>query len=213
MERQLLGLLSRCGEEFKQRARRRRRNRIIRRCLAVALGVGFLFFVRKNAPPESAANEELRAMAESVRAAIRFMGHELATAVGRPQDGEEMADDLELAFLEGRMSVNPDGGLEVLIPDDETPGVYYKLNMSGTPDGSMRVWTEGEGGDQVDVVLGEDDDGVEREPAMGVFGVPVSEMVEGKGSVRFEDDDDDGGGGGGGGAKKGGFFAGRFGGK
>jgi hypothetical protein len=213
LERQLLGLLSRCGEEFKQRARRRRRNRIIRRCLAVALGVGFLFFVRKNAPPESAANEELRAMAESVRAAIRFMGHELATAVGRPQDGEEMADDLELAFLEGRMSVNPDGGLEVLIPDDETPGVYYKLNMSGTPDGSMRVWTEGEGGDQVDVVLGEDDDGVEREPAMGVFGVPVSEMTEGKGSVRFEDDDDDGGGGGGGGAKKGGFFAGRFGGK
>jgi hypothetical protein len=187
LERQLLGLLSRCGEEFKQRARRRRRNRIIRRCLAVALGVGFLFFVRKNAPPESAANEELRAMAESVRAAIRFMGHELATAVGRPQDGEEMADDLELAFLEGR--------------------------MSGTPDGSMRVWTEGEGGDQVDVVLGEDDDGVEREPAMGVFGVPVSEMTEGKGSVRFEDDDDDGGGGGGGGAKKGGFFAGRFGGK
>jgi hypothetical protein len=39
LEKQLIGLLARCGEEFKARARRRRRWRIIRRVLAgVALG-------------------------------------------------------------------------------------------------------------------------------------------------------------------------------
>ena len=96
------------------------------------------------------------------------MGHELATAVGRPQDGEEMADDLELAFLEGRMSVNPDGGLEVLIPDDETPGgVLQAQHEAGRRTGACACGRRARGGDQVDVVLGEDDDGVEREPAMG----------------------------------------------
>jgi hypothetical protein len=39
LEKQLIGLLARCGEEFKARARRRRRWRIIRRVLAgVAVG-------------------------------------------------------------------------------------------------------------------------------------------------------------------------------
>lgn len=55
LEKQLIGLLARCGEEFKARARRRRRWRIIRRVLAgVALGA-FLWFVRKTAPAESSA--------------------------------------------------------------------------------------------------------------------------------------------------------------
>ena len=79
-----------------------------------------------------------------------------------------MADDLEAAFLEGRMSVNEEGGLEVLIPDDEAPGMYYKLNMSSKEDGSMAVWTEGADGERVEVELGELD--LDEEPAPGVFG-------------------------------------------
>ena len=87
--------------------------------------------------------EELREVAEGLRAAIRFMGRELAAAIGRPEDGDEMADDLELAFLEGRMSVNDAGGLEVLVPDDEEPGMYYKLSMSSNEDGAWRCGRRG----------------------------------------------------------------------
>ena len=141
LQKQMASLLARCGDEFEKLARRRRRSRVLRRVLAGALGVAFLWFVRKNAPQDDLedARNELRQIAEGLRAAIRFMGAELASAVGRPQDGDEMADDLEAAFLEGRMSVNEEGGLEVLIPDDEAPGMYYKLNMSSKEDGSMSV--------------------------------------------------------------------------
>jgi hypothetical protein len=57
----------------------------------------------------------MREIAVAVRDAIRLMGRELAAAIGKPEAGEEMADDLEIAFLEGRMSVSEGGGLEVLI--------------------------------------------------------------------------------------------------
>ena len=138
LENQLIKLLAKCGEEFAARARRRRRWKLFKRIAAGCVGVAFLWFVRRNAPADDLddARSELREIAEGLRAAIRFMGAELASAVGRPQDGDEMADDLEAAFLEGRMSVNEEGGLEVLIPDDEAPGMYYKLNMSSKEDGS-----------------------------------------------------------------------------
>ena len=192
LQKQMASLLARCGDEFEKLARRRRRSRVLRRVLAGALGVAFLWFVRKNAPQDDLedARNELRQIAEGLRAAIRFMGAELASAVGRPQDGDEMADDLEAAFLEGRMSVNEEGGLEVLIPDDEAPGMYYKLNMSSKEDGSMSVWTEGVDGERVEVELGELGD-PDEEPAPGVFGLPAERAGEGRGTVRFEADDDD----------------------
>ncbi len=192
LQKQMASLLARCGDEFEKLARRRRRRRVLRRVLAGALGVAFLWFVRKNAPQDDLedARNELRQIAEGLRAAIRFMGAELASAVGRPQDGDEMADDLEAAFLEGRMSVNEEGGLEVLIPDDEAPGMYYKLNMSSKEDGSMSVWTEGVDGERVEVELGELGD-PDEEPAPGVFGLPAERAGEGRGTVRFEADDDD----------------------
>ena len=145
--------------------------------------MAFLWFVRRNAPDDDLddARSELREIAEGLRAAIRFMGAELASAVGRPQDGDEMADDLEAAFLEGRMSVNEEGGLEVLIPDDEAPGMYYKLNMSSKEDGSMAVWTEGADGERVEVELSELD--LDEEPAPGVFGLPAERA--GARTVRF----------------------------
>ena len=186
LQKQMASLLARCGDEFEKLARRRRRRRVLRRVLAGALGVAFLWFVRKNAPQDDLedARNELRQIAEGLRAAIRFMGAELASAVGRPQDGDEMADDLEAAFLEGRMSVNEEGGLEVLIPDDEAPGMYYKLNMSSKEDGSMAVWTEGADGERVEVELGELD--LDEEPAPGVFGLPAERAGGGRGTVRFE---------------------------
>lgn len=55
LEKQLIGLLARCGEEFKAMARRRRRWRVIRRVLAGAALGAFLWFVRKAAPAESSA--------------------------------------------------------------------------------------------------------------------------------------------------------------
>lgn len=193
LQKQMASLLSRCGDEFQKLARRRRRRRALRRALAFGLGVAFLWFVRKNAPQEDDledARNELRQIAEGLRAAIRFMGAELATAVGRPQDADEMADDLEAAFLEGRMSVNEEGGLEVLIPDDEAPGMYYKLNMSSKEDGSMSVWTEGVDGQRVEVELGDADWDAE-EPAPGVFGLPAERAGGGRGTVRFETNEDD----------------------
>jgi curved DNA-binding protein CbpA len=193
LQKQMASLLARCGDEFQKLARRRRRRRALRRALAFGLGVAFLWFVRKNAPQEDDledARNELRQIAEGLRAAIRFMGAELATAVGRPQDADEMADDLEAAFLEGRMSVNEEGGLEVLIPDDEAPGMYYKLNMSSKEDGSMSVWTEGVDGQRVEVELG-DADGWDDEPAPGVFGLPAERAGGGRGTVRFETEADD----------------------
>ena len=36
-----------------------------------------------------------------------------------------MADELEMAFLEGRMSVNDEGGLAVLIQDPDEEDTYY----------------------------------------------------------------------------------------
>ena len=188
LQKQMASLLARCGDEFEKLARRRRRRRVLRRVLAGALGVAFLWFVRKNAPRDDLedARAELREIAEGLRAAIRFMGAELASAVGRPQDGDEMADDLEAAFLEGRMSVNEAGGLEVLIPDDEAPGMYYKLNMSSKADGSMSVWTEGVDGERVEVELGELED---EPPRPGVFGLPAERAGGGRGTVRFETDD------------------------
>ena len=186
LQKQMASLLARCGDAFEKLARRRRRRRALRRALAAALGVAFLWFVRRNAPEDDLddARSELREIAEGLRAAIRFMGAELASAVGRPQDGDEMADDLEAAFLEGRMSVNEEGGLEVLIPDDEAPGMYYKLNMSSKEDGSMAVWTEGADGERVEVELGELD--LDEEPAPGVFGLPAERAGGGRGTVRFE---------------------------
>ena len=188
LQKQMASLLARCGDEFEKLARRRRRRRALRRVLAAALGVAFLWFVRRNAPADDLddARSELREIAEGLRAAIRFMGAELASAVGRPQDGDEMADDLEAAFLEGRMSVNEAGGLEVLIPDDEAPGMYYKLNMSSKADGSMSVWTEGVDGERVEVELGELED---EPPRPGVFGLPAERAGGGRGTVRFETDD------------------------
>lgn len=117
----------------------------------------------------------MREIAQQVRAAIRFMGRELAASMGEPESGEEMANDLEIAFLEGRMSVNDDGRLEVLIPDDEEDGMYYKLNLSSGADGSMRVWTEGANGEQMDMVL---DDWEDDEPTVGLFGL-TNEGTEG----------------------------------
>ena len=192
LQKQMASLLARCGDEFEKLARRRRRRRALRRVLAAALGVAFLWFVRRNAPDDDLddARSELREIAEGLRAAIRFMGAELASAVGRPQDGDEMADDLEAAFLEGRMSVNEEGGLEVLIPDDEAPGMYYKLNMSSKEDGSMAVWTEGADGQRVEVELG-DADGWDDDPAPGVFGLPAERAGGGRGTVRFETETDD----------------------
>ena len=75
-------------------------------------------------------------------------GREVAVAIGNPQDAEELADDLEMAFLEGRMSVNDDGGLAVLIPDPDEEDTYYKLNMTSR-DGTMSVWAEGSDGKKV----------------------------------------------------------------
>ena len=88
------------------------------------------------------------------------------------------------------MSVNEEGGLEVLIPDDEAPGMYYKLNMSSKEDGSMSVWTEGVDGQRVEVELGDADWDAE-EPAPGVFGLPAERAGGGRGTVRFETNEDD----------------------
>ena len=71
-------------------------------------------------------------------------GREVAAVIGgtSPQDVEEMADELEMAFLEGRMSVNDEGGLAVLIQDPDEEDTYYKLNMTTGADGRMSVWAE-----------------------------------------------------------------------
>jgi len=53
-------------------------------------------------------------------------------------------------------------------PDDEEAGMFYKLNMSSGGDGSMRVWTEGADGEQVDMKL---DDVEDHEPTVGLFGL------------------------------------------
>lgn len=118
-----------------------------------------------------------------MRAAIRFVGRELAASMGEPGAGEEMANDLEIAFLEGRMSVNDDGGLEVLIPDDEEDGMFYKLNLSSGADGTMRVWTEGADGEQMDMVLENVEDG---EPTVGLFGL-TNEGTEGSVNILHGD--------------------------
>jgi hypothetical protein len=47
----------------------------------------FLWFVRKTAPAESEFKEEMMLVAGQVREAIRFMGHELAAVLGKPQVG------------------------------------------------------------------------------------------------------------------------------
>lgn len=200
LEAQMVGLLARCGEACRVQARRRRRRRFWRRVAGVALGVLFLWFLRKRSGPATSAKEELRELAEGLRAAIRFMGHELASAIGRPEDGEEMADDLEAAFLEGRMRVTDAGGLEVLVPDDEEPGVYYKLNMSSNPDGSMAVWTEGADGERMDVDLAEM--GADEPPPPGMFGLTADGAA---GTVTIVAEEENGGEGGrGGGAGRGG---------
>ena len=205
LENQLIELLARCGEEFEQRAKRRRRWKLIKRVAAGVAGVAFLWFVRKTSPPERDYGEELREVAEGIRVAIRYMGRELAGAIGRPQDAEEMADDLEMAFLEGRMSVNDDGGLEVLIPDPDEDGTYYKLNMSSREDGTMAVWAEGAEGDVVEYNGDRWDDADDNR--VGYFGIPVEQRARGtKGSVNFTSGDegergDDGGDVGGGAAK------------
>ena len=202
LENQLVELLARCGEEFEARAKRRRRWKLIKRVAAGVAGVAFLWFVRKTSPPERDYGEELREVAEGIRVAIRYMGRELAGAIGRPQDAEEMADDLEMAFLEGRMSVNDDGGLEVLIPDPDEDGTYYKLNMSSREDGTMAVWAEGADGETVEYASADWDDESDR---VGYFGIPVEQRARGtKGSVNFtpadgtEGDGGEGGDGGGG---------------
>ena len=222
LENQLVKLLARCGEEFEARAKRRRRWKLIKRVAAGVAGVAFLWFVRKTSPPERDYGEELREVAEGIRVAIRYMGRELAGAIGRPQDAEEMADDLEMAFLEGRMSVNDDGGLEVLIPDPDEDGTYYKLNMSSREDGTMAVWAEGADGGVVEYAAEDWDDG----DRVGYFGIPVEQRARGtKGSVNFTPADREGdggeggdgggapwsGGGGGGGGGEGGGKGGKFG--
>lgn len=199
LEAQMVGLLARCGEACRVQAKRRRRRRFWRRVAGVALGVLFLWFLRKRSGPATSAKEELRELAEGLRAAIRFMGHELASAIGRPEDGEEMADDLEAAFLEGRMRVTDAGGLEVLVPDDEEPGVYYKLNMSSNPDGSMAVWTEGADGERLDVDLAEM--GAEEPPPPGMFGLTAEGAA---GTVTIVAEEENGGEGRGGAAGRGG---------
>ena len=109
-------------------------------------------------------------------------GREVAVAIGNPQDAEELADDLEMAFLEGRMSVNDDGGLAVLIPDPDEEDTYYKLNMTSR-DGTMSVWAQGSDGEKVEYGVG---DGWEDEDRVGYFGIPVDggEARE-RGSVNF----------------------------
>ena len=109
-------------------------------------------------------------------------GREVAVAIGNPQDAEELADDLEMAFLEGRMRVNDDGGLAVLIPDPDEEDTYYKLNMTSR-DGTMSVWAEGSDGKKVEYGVG---DGWEDEDRVGYFGIPVDggEARE-RGSVNF----------------------------
>ncbi len=197
LENQLVELLARCGEEFGARAKRRRRWKLIKRVAAGVAGIAFLWFVRKTSPPERDYGEELREVAEGIRVAIRYMGRELAGAIGRPHDAEEMADDLEMAFLEGRMSVNDDGGLEVLIPDPDEDGTYYKLNMSSREDGTMAVWAEGADGGVVEYAADDWDDG---DVVVGYFGIPVEQRARGtKGSVNFTPADGKGGDGGEGG--------------
>jgi hypothetical protein len=190
LQKQMCFLLKRCGEEFERRARRRARRRAFRRLVGFGLGVAFLWFVRRNAPPEAGdAEQELRAIARGLRAAIRFMGAELASAVGRPGDGDEMADDLEKAFMEGRMRVNDEGGLEVLIPDDEKPGMFFTLNMSSGEDGRVSVWTEGADGSRVEVDSG-GSELADGDPAPGVFGLPAERRCpsEGRGTVTVVED-------------------------
>ena len=116
LEKQMVGL-SRCGEEFKARARLDADgDSSVTSSPRVSWARFFVVYCERQAT-DARRNSE---MAEGLHAAIRFMGRELAAAIGRPEDGDEMADDLELAFLEGRMSVN-DAGVEVLVPDDEEP--------------------------------------------------------------------------------------------
>ena len=73
-----------------------------------------------------------------------LQGREVAAVIGStsPQDVEEMADELEMAFLEGRMTANDEGGLAVLIADPDEEDTYYKLNMTTGADGRMSVWAE-----------------------------------------------------------------------
>ena len=80
-----------------------------------------------------------------------------------------MADELEMAFLEGRMSANDEGGLAVLIADPDEEDTYYKLNMTSR-DGTMSVWAEGSDGEKVEYGVG---DGWEDEDRVGYFGIPV----------------------------------------
>ena len=112
-------------------------------------------------------------------------GREVAAVIGStsPQDVEEMADELEMAFLEGRMSANDEGGLAVLIQDPDEEDTYYKLNMTTGADGRMSVWAEGENGERVEYGAGL---GWEDGDRVGYFGIPVDggEARE-RGSVNF----------------------------
>ena len=112
-------------------------------------------------------------------------GREVAAVIGStsPQDVEEMADELEMAFLEGRMSANDEGGLAVLIADPDEEDTYYKLNVTTGADGRMSVWAEGADGERVEYGVG---DGWEDGDRVGYFGIPVDggEARE-RGSVNF----------------------------
>ena len=94
-----------------------------------------------------------------------------------------MADELEMAFLEGRMSANDEGGLAVLIADPDEEDTYYKLNVTTGADGRMSVWAEGADGERVEYGVG---DGWEDGDRVGYFGIPVDggEARE-RGSVNF----------------------------
>ena len=98
------------------------------------------------------------------------------------------------------MSVNDDGGLEVLIPDPDEDGTYYKLNMSSREDGTMAVWAVGADGETVEYASADWDDESDR---VGYFGIRWSSARDER-SVNFTPADgtegDGGEGDGGGGA-------------
>ena len=129
-------------------------------------------------------------MVEQVRYTIRQMGRELAAAIGNPAGANEMADELEVAFLEGRMNVNDEGGLEILLPDDEEEGMYYKLNMSSGPDGTMQIWTELANGEKMAMETG-DFNWENDEPTVGLYGL-TNEGTAGNVNI-FEGEVNDGG--------------------
>ena len=65
------------------------------------------------------------------------------------------------------MSVSDEGGLQVIIPDEEE-GTHYKVNMSAGADGTMQVWMQNAAGEVMSMEMGDWED---DEPTVGLFGL------------------------------------------